>query len=537
MDRRYITCSVLGLLLLSMAGCSGFLDEHLKSELAPDNTYTSSYGFEVGSTGLYAVARSEYNTWGGGSFMHNSACPYESLQISTDLATMGTKDGSLQPFGYMTLTPNTSIVGSFWDWGYSLIAAANELLAYSDKNTNWDDPGDKSLYQAEARFFRAYAYRTLVYLYGDVPYVDKIQDKFKTDFVRTPKEEVLDKMVEDLNFSVANLPADPDAVKVGKLTKWAAEHLLSEVYLMKKDYANAENAALNVINSHKFSLMENRFGVKKDAEGDVYSDLFTENNQNRTSGNKESIWVMQFEYNTTGGGGEWDDWTRRAWEPKYFETPGFVLADSLGGRGLAQLVPLEWWIGPDSKFYDKEDIRNSEYNIKRNWYYNNVKMPDLYGRKAEITDETWHTTFRLYPALTKFFYGRPENLSFAGSNKDRMKFRLAETYLLLCEARLMKGDISGARDAINVVRRRAHAHEITDSEMTLDFLLDERIRELVGEESRRFTLLRTGKLLERARKYNTEAGPVMKDYHVLWPVPQNIIDSNREAEFPQNPGY
>ena len=119
-----------------------------------------------------------------------------------------------------------------------------------------------------------------------------------------------------------------------------------------------------------------------------------------------------------------------------------------------------------------------------------------------------------------------------------MKYRLSETYLYLCEARLMQGDLAGAREAINEVRRRAGATELTsDSQMTVDFLLDERIRELVGEEQRRFTLLRLGKLLERTRKYNTEAGPAMKDYHVLWPIPQSIRDSNTGADFPQNEGY
>ena len=88
-----------------------------------------------------------------------------------------------------------------------------------------------------------FRHRTLVYLYGDVPYVDKIQDQFRIDFTRTPKEEVIAHMVEDLQFAVENLPTDPDAVKVGKLTKWAAEHLLSEVYLMQGDYANAFHIA------------------------------------------------------------------------------------------------------------------------------------------------------------------------------------------------------------------------------------------------------------------------------------------------------
>lgn len=538
--KKYLSKIAAGLaLIVASSSCSDFLNEDLKKELAPDNTYTSSYGFEVGINGLYAIARSEYNTWGeNGAFMHNGACAYEVFQIGTDLAVMGTKDGSIQPFGYMTLTSNTTFVESYWKWAYSLIAAANEVLRYSEINNNWDAPTDKALYQAEARFFRAYAYRLLVYTYGDVPYVENIQEDFRIDFTRTPKEEVLSHVVDDLKFAMENLPDDPDSVEPGKLTKWAAEHLLSEIYLMQGNYEEAEICAENVINSGHFHLMQDRFGAKADEPGDVFSDLFVENNQNRTSGNMESIWVMQFEYQTQGGGTNSDDWTRRAWEPKYFEIQGFALADSLGGRGLSQLVPMKWWIGEDAGFYDKSDIRNSEYNIKRHWYYNNPDMPDLFGKLCPITDETWFQTYRLYPALTKFFYGRAEDLQLTGSYRDRMKYRLSETYLYLCEARMMQGDLAGAREAINEVRRRAGASELTsDSQMTVDFLLDERIRELVGEEQRRFTLLRLGKLLERTRKYNTEAGPAMKDYHVLWPIPQSIIDSNTGAEFPQNDGY
>ena len=63
----------------------------------------------------------------------------------------------------------------------------------------------------------------------------------------------------------------------------------------------------------------------------------------------------------------------------------------------------------------------------------------------------------------------------------------------------------GAADAINVIRKRANAPEITAKDATIDFLLDERIRELVGEELRRFTLVRTGKLVERVKKYNRTA--------------------------------
>ena len=61
----------------ALASCSGYLDEDLKSSLAPDNTYTSSMGFETGCNGLYSIARSEYNKWGeNGAYMHGAACAY-----------------------------------------------------------------------------------------------------------------------------------------------------------------------------------------------------------------------------------------------------------------------------------------------------------------------------------------------------------------------------------------------------------------------------------------------------------------------------
>ena len=283
---NYIKIGIASSILSIAAGCTSFLEEDLKSSLAPDNTYTSSLGFEVGATGLYAIARSEYNTWGeNGAFMHNGACAYEVLQISTDLCRMGTvRDGSLVPFAEMTLNPSTLFVGSYWNWAYNLIASANELLIYSEKNNNWDYPTDKQLYQAEARFFRAYAYRTLVYLYGDVPWVETIQKPFLLSFSRDPKIEVLGNIIKDLEFAKTYLPDNPDNVKEGKLTTWAARHLLSEMYLLRGaegDYKLAEENAQDVIDCPYYSLMKSRFGNAKNDTGDYFSEMFVENNQKR----------------------------------------------------------------------------------------------------------------------------------------------------------------------------------------------------------------------------------------------------------------
>ena len=545
--KKIIKTGLALIILFSAMGCKKFLVEDLKTELAPTNTYTSTYGFEVGSAGLYALTRSEYNTFGeGGAYIHNGACPYEALQAATDIADVINSDASLLPFANLTLNSSERFVGTYWNWAYSIISSANLMLIYSEKNTNWDSPSDKERFQAEARFFRAYAYRTLVYLYGDVPYVETILYDFKLNFTRTPKAEVLGHIIDDLTFASQHLPANPDQVKDGKLTKWAAYHLLSEMHLLNKAYVPAEQAALAVINSGYYGLMKTRFGVNKDKAGDVFSDLFLENNQNRLkNANRESIWVLQFEFNTVGGGTNSDDWSRRAWSPNYSTMTGFVLADTLGGRGLAQLTPMKWWVGTAGTnatgnvpgIFEATDIRNSNYNIKRNWYYNNPGETSLYGKKANITEQTWFSTKSLFPAITKFFYGRAENLGLTGSYKDRVKFRLAETYLLLAEAYLGQGNPAKAADAVNEVRKRAGASVVGAGQMTMDFLLDERIRELVGEESRRFTLLRTNKLVDRVKLYNTAIKDKVMDFHALWPIPQSIIDANRDAVFPQNPGY
>lgn len=551
-----------GLMVIAMAAaasCSGYLDEDLKSSLAPDNTYTSSMGFETGCNGLYSIARSEYNTWGeNGAYMHGAACAYEALQIATDIVDQnGAKDGSLTPFADLTLTAATKFVGSYWNWAYNLIASANEIMIYADKNTNWDYPEDKQIAIATARFFRAYAYRTLVYLYGDVPWVETIENPFKLSFTRTPKVEVLGHVIDDFTFAAENLPTNPDKVKTGKLTCWAAYHLLSEMYNFRghltKDNANFEEAAkcaLKVIDSKYFALNAARFGASKNEKGDAFSDMFQENNQNRTSGNTESIWVMQFEYQTVGGGTNSDDWTRRAWNPQYFAINGFALADSLGGRGLAQISPMKWWIGTkntsatqvsgakEGGIFEDGDMRNSKYNIKRDWYYNNPLVPASLGKKSEITDKTW-ATGQLFPALTKFFFGKSDNLQLTGSYKDRMKCRLGETYLHLAEAYLGMGDAAKAAEALNVIRKRAKVRNLEASEVTVDELLDERIREMVGEESRKFTLVRMGAdvYVNRVKKYNPSIADQIDEHFALWPVPQEIRDANRGSEFPQNPGY
>ena len=163
----------------------------------------------------------------------------------------------------------------------------------------------------------------------------------------------------------------------------------------------------------------------------------------------------------------------------------------------------------------------------------------------------------MYPHPTKWG-GYDETDDFGWSLvKDWPLMRLADAYLLRAEARIQKNDLAGAAADINVLRDRAFkayraesgnadAGKVTSAQMTMDFLLDERIRELVGEENRRYTLCRTGKLAERVQMMMSKwaestASKAISGFdpskHCLLPIPLSEIQLNKDATLEQNPGY
>ena len=119
--------------------------------------------------------------------------------------------------------------------------------------------------------------------------------------------------------------------------------------------------------------------------------------------------------------------------------------------------------------------------------------------------------------------------------------RLGETYLLQAEAQLGENNTAAAATSINALRTRANAPQVSSSQITMDFILDERARELIGEENRRMTLMRTGTLVTRATTLNSTSvvypmtGLTTKN--LLLPIPQSEINLNKDAVLSQNPGY
>ncbi|TDB67950.1 RagB/SusD family nutrient uptake outer membrane protein [Arundinibacter roseus] len=540
-------------LLLVLSGCQeSFLDEKPLDRFSPENLLSNKAGFESILVALHKNARDE-----------RTLDRPDQMGTGTDVSTSGVADGRFMK-DYRLVLPNDQIVGYYWDWAYaSMLKNANLIITRAENpEINWTAE-EKNQVVAEARFFRAFTYNVLVNLFGGVPIVDQELTAPRFDFTRASRTEVLQFIQADLEFASQNLPlVGSDPTKDGRIFRAAALHLLSEVYISlgqaTKDasfYDKAIAAATQVLDGSAgaYQLMTKRFGDTS-RPGDAFSDLFWTNQQNRGSGNLETIWAVQYEFLTVGGA-EGQNHDLRWWGPQFenIRSPDnkrILVSDSIG-RSQGGNRPTNYFFYDIWKDNFKNDMRNSHHNIRRVWIYND-KTSEFFGQQARYTvangraviarpDGTPTTiavdTLRwFYPMIRKIEGQLPAPLS-GRTNNDQVRMRLAETYLLRAEAHIHKGNMALAAADLNVVRSRANAKPVEAADVSLDYLLDERARELTVEEARRRTLVRLGKLYERATRYNWDAKATMQPYHELWPIPQKAIDANREAVLEQNPGY
>lgn len=516
-----------------------YLQEIPQGFLSPENTFTNKEGFQSGIDDLYRLSRNIGVT----TYSLPGMLATESDKSMLVLYGIGTDLGwywnKVEWFSdYSTVNSFNLTAQNYWVIFYSIIKGANVIITRSEsKEVNWASENDKLKIQAEARFFRGLAYRYLVHLYGDVPIIKEEITRPKLDFIRNPKNEVLDFIIGDLDFARQNLPAVNN--RDGKLTKAAADHILAEIYISKGDFDKSIESSSRIINDSQYKLMTARFGKMADKPGDVFWDLFRIGNQNN-SANKEVIWAWQIEYNVPGGMVE-HRWERQ-WAPRLElinapdGKPAF-LKDAFLGRGQAFIRPsvyMEYsiWQGDWNN-----DIRNSEYNMQRKYYVNNSASTHFGQLIIPKAADTLRNLF-VYVKKAAHPEGHPQGYDTNGKlYSDIYAIRLAETYLLRAEAYLNKGDKDKAATDINVVRSRAKATPVSAANVNIDYILDERARELMIEEPRRLTLSRLGLLDERVKKYNPVSSSSVKDFHNLWPIPQTEIDANQGAKLVQNPGY
>lgn len=521
-----------------------FLREDPRDDIFAENLFVSYDGFVNGLNALYALVRLERD----GTQTANIAALW---QIGVDNVFINNGSGDIDPFNdYNDLNSTNDLVEESFEWLYQIINTSNLIINRAENSpVDWqgfnvaEDEINKNKVIGQARLIRAWAYRHLRYGWGEVPLsLEEITGTtFRNDWERAPVEQIQAQMEADLLFARDHLEL---VEETGKVNGAIASTLLAELYLDMGRDSDAELEALRVINSGEYELMKERFGESASVPGNPFSDLF--DNPTPESGNKEVLWVYNNAYQTVVGSDYLE--MKNIWQSDYRRDGVLKRVDDLnvlftynGGKSAGRLSVS------DSAFmwYESFDDRYSEHNVKKYYIYptdesatefDTIQYTDMAYDDPDDLEDNY-----LWPWVRKWEYNDPfvfENADRSGQYNDLIIMRLAETYLLAAEALMNQGKNDEAANYLNAIRERSNASPISASDVNLEFILKERSRELVTEEYRRHTLVRTGTFYEWAVKYNPRLDESkVKPENALFPLPQGIIDANTGAVMEQNQGY
>ena len=592
----------LVVLLLVLAGCNNILEEQPRSVLVP-SFFESAQGIESGLIAAYALNRYFYGTEGG-------------LQMTEGYGTdvwfhaQQTTNPSLAT--YNAIQTSEGALLSLWNWAYPAINTCNGIIELGAAASDLSE-ADRTQLIAEAKFIRAHWYFLLVQSFGGVTLdLGSGPLAFNTStfdsHTRATSGEVWDVIISDLEDAVAGLP-DGKPGQRGRAWKATALHVLAKAYLTRgwssdaqsTDYQNAYNAANDLITN------AGSYGVELLAD---FADVHAEGNE----GNSEILWTIERNQDVnfndlndplgTNTNGNRQNRSNFFFRSFYVQDHPGMIRDVANGRPWIRFKPTPWLL--DVAYANPNDTRYLK--SFQNLYIANDETADNFGdtaiyfmpkyladgiadkagylaANADTRGGVWfpedpgHISLdglprslneqnKHYPSLSKFnAVARPAGTGATDPNiastRPFIVYRFAETYLIAAEAAIQLGQTGDAVTAINVLRARASDGTDISIDATfagldpIDYILEERARELAGEQMRWYDLVRTGTLIERVhatagtgppavynRQFNGGAATYVdgtlpaapQAHHVLRPIPQSTID-NINGTYEQNPGY
>lgn len=566
---------VIALVVAMLSSCSNFLDQDNKSNVPSSDFYKTSSGFTSLTNSTYSTLRELYN-----------AQP-QLFVAGTDLYADGIAQGVVM--SQYTFTADEGIVKNFYVSCYKGIQLANSVIYYGSIT---EDSSVRLQYIDEARFIRAWYYFQLVQQFGSVTLNKQMFDSAEMTHERTNIADVYNFIIEEFSYLKSSDSHLLERAKsgVGCANKRAAAFYLSKAYLTRgwldgtdyeaqedkiaqnTDFENAAKYALEAINAEIPSIsIDKAFDVENEENDEIFWSIQFSLESVENPVNDGSY--QQAQFGSYLGGSE---------KPRNKTIDG-CFAPSLrlqqmysrGDARLEQTFMLEfhqsyfdYYSAPTTSpiiyYYapawaTDEDIAewkaNDPYGLKKDALISKTVAEGGIAPSSGVpTSYKDRRTQGYGTACIKKFDDYSEasiaNRNLTCSMHDVVVARLGEAYLIAAEAYLKMGNIDEAARMINKLRQRpgtireGYTMQMTvaANDMNIDFILDERARELAGEYLRWTDLKRTHTLVKYATRYNEDGikesamkGPDGK-YKILRPIPQAAIDLN-QAQVTQNPGY
>jgi starch-binding outer membrane protein, SusD/RagB family len=404
-----------------------------------------------------------------------------SISLEVGLAADELKNYSVDPVlsqfygNSLSSTPNVY----FWPEIYQQIYVANAAIEGLEKSSAVT-PNFKKQLLGEARFMRAFLYFYAVNLYGDVPLALTTDYRVNNVLKRTPKADVYEQIVADLKEAQSLLgeeyltPTNSNTSERVRPNKGAATALLSRVYLYMNKWTDAETQAASLIDNSLYTLIPD------------LDEVFVANSN-------EAIWQLQPVapgYNTLDA---------------YY----FVLTSPPGTGQLS--VALSPYL------LNKFETGDSRFNSWVGSFTDPVA-----GQTYKYPNKYKINTIDVSKPVTEYV----------------MVLRLAEQYLIRAEARANIGNLSGAAEDLNVIRKRAGLPDVlftTQSDL-LEAIYHERQIEFFSEWGHRwFDLKRAGTINAIMNTITPLKGGVWKSTAQLLPIP--LSETKINPNLTQNIGY
>ncbi len=512
------TYLLIALAFSGLTSCTGDLDQqpHTDSQTSADVVYSTEQGYKQALAKLYASYVITGQEQGGGNADLISNNGYDFLRGYFNLQEAPTDEmagtwlsgDKIENLTYMNWDANDPWVADTYYRAYYTIALCNEFLRHDTEEAAASNDNLKA-YRAEARFLRALAYYYVLDLFGQGPFVDETMGVGAYTPERYSTKQLFDYVESELKDISENGLLDPSSCEYGRASKAAAWALLAKLYINAKVYGASDHYTDCITYCKK--IMNAGYSLESD-----YSKLFNADNDKRTN---EIIFSFVVDaVNTVSWGATTYIVCGECGNSSSQDPAKYGLTNGWGMFRVRGELP-QLFFGNETS-----DKRFMFYTDGQEQWLNKAiddQSEGYFGEKFSNLNDAGEAA---------------SNTGAVGCSIDYPVFRLSDVYLMLAESVLRGGQSSSRAEAlqlVNRVRERAYGStdgDINEARLTLQFILDERGRELYWESTRRTDLIRYGQFTGGSYIWQWKGGVVdgraTDSKYNVYPIPTAELAAN-----------